>query len=250
MKENGSPFKFLEPYKLTDREYFFGREDEIALLYQLVFETNLILAYGPSGSGKTSLIQCGLASRFQRTDWFALFIRRRDDINESLWREVRKNAVTPIPEDMSLPEAVESLFLDYFRPVYLVFDQFEEIYILGTSQEQEAFIRNIAALLEKQINCKVMIVIREEYLGQLYDFEKVVPFLFEKRIRVEPMSYSNVEKVIRGSAKKFNIALSDPEGTIKAIIDNISGGRSGVQLSYLQVYLDRLYREACTQERK
>jgi len=244
MAEIKSPFKFLDPYTLDDREYFFGRDDEVSTLYDLVFDTNLILVYGPSGTGKTSLIQCGLASRFRKTDWFDFHIRRREDINKSLWSELRKNAQTEFPENVKLPEAIQSLFLDYFKPIYLIFDQFEELYLLGNAQEREIFINGMSQILRADLSCKIIIIMREEFIAQLYDFEKVVPELFNKRLRVEPMNFANVDKVIRGSAERFNIRLEEPEKTVSAIIDNISDGKSGVPLTYLQVYLDRLYREA------
>ena len=77
-----SPFKFLDAYEQRDKPVFFGRDAEIEQLYRLVFETNLVLVYGQSGTGKTSLIQCGLANRFAETDWFQLFVRRTDNINQ------------------------------------------------------------------------------------------------------------------------------------------------------------------------
>ena len=69
-----SPFKFLDPYARSDKAVFFGRDAEVEELYRLVFQTNLVLVYGTSGTGKTSLIQCGLANRFQPSDWFELFV--------------------------------------------------------------------------------------------------------------------------------------------------------------------------------
>lgn len=249
-EELKSPFKFLDPYTPEDRDIFFGRDEEINTLYDLVFHTKLILVYGPSGSGKTSLVQCGLASCFKRTDWFKLQIRRRNEINQSLWKELRANAATPIEDGAGIVEAVDSIFLDYFKPIYLIFDQFEELYILGSKIEREQFIKQISALIKAEINCKVIFIIREEYLGQLYDFEKKVPILFDHRLRVEPMTFANVSKVIEGSAEKFNIKLENPKQTILEIIENISDGRSGVQLSYLQIYLDRLYRESRIEDRK
>ena len=244
MSKVKSPFKFLDPYTLDDKELFFGRDAEVDILHDLVYDTNLILIYGPSGTGKTSLVQCGLANRFQKTDWFDLYVRRRDDINEALKSEIRKHALTPIPDDADVPTAVQSLFLDFFKPIYLIFDQFEELYLLGNPEERQIFIKSIADLVEADISCKIIIVMREEFIALLYDFEKVVPQLFDKRLRVETMSFANVDKVIRGSAEKFNIELEDAEETVSQIIDKISDGKSGVQLSYLQVYLDRLYREA------
>lgn len=244
MSQIDSPFKFLDPYTAEDRELFFGRDDEVDTLYDLVFDTNLILVYGPSGAGKTSLIQCGLANRFAETDWFDLHIRRKTDINESLRSEITKNADTPISDDATTTEALQSLYLDQFKPVFLIFDQFEELYILGTTEERLLFIDTTAEILTVDFPVKILIVMREEYIAQLYDFEKKLPQLFDNRLRVEPMSAANVARVIRGSTGQFNIHLQDPETTINKIIDNISHGKSGIQLPYLQVYLDRLYREA------
>ena len=55
------PFKFLDSYNQKDKDIFFGRDEEIEALYEMVFQTPILLIYGASGTGKTSLIQCGLA---------------------------------------------------------------------------------------------------------------------------------------------------------------------------------------------
>ena len=135
-KKMDSPFKFLNAYEKKDKDIFFGRDKEIELLYETTFKTNLVLIYGQSGTGKTSLIQCGLANRFRKTDWFEIFIRRQSNINTSLQREIKKKAGTPIEEGATIVESIKSLYLDFLRPVYLVFDQFEELITLGSKSEQ------------------------------------------------------------------------------------------------------------------
>ena len=239
-----SPFKFLDAYDSQDKEIFFGREEEIEQLYKLIFQTNLMLVYGQSGTGKTSLIQCGLANRFKPTDWFELFVRRKDNINSSLDREVRRHAQTPVDDKATVAEAIQSLYLDHLRPVYLIFDQFEELFVLGSEEEQKTFIQTIATLLKSDVACKIIIVMREEYIAMLYEFEKAVPSLFNKRFRVEPLSLRNVEQVITGTTAAFGIALEKGEDTAQQIINSLGDRRAGVQLSYLQVYLDKLYRAA------
>lgn len=239
-----SPFKFLDAYGQADKDIFFGRGEEIEQLYRLVFEASLVIVYGQSGTGKSSLIQCGLANRFQPTDWFQLFVRRTDNINDSLSREIRAHAHTPIDEGASVVEAVRSLYLDHLRPIYLIFDQFEELFIIGSVEEQQAFIATITELLASDVSCKIILSLREEYLAMLNRFEKAVPTLFNKRLRVEPMSRTNLTRVITGTTDALGIRLESGEATAGKIIDNLDDPRTGVQLAYLQVYLDRLYRRA------
>jgi len=105
---------------VDDRAFFFGREKEIDKLYNMVFSTNLLLIYGPSGAGKTSLIQCGLASRFQDTDWHDIHVRWRGDINKSMRTVLKKHAVAEIAEDASTVAMVQSIYLDHFKPLFLV----------------------------------------------------------------------------------------------------------------------------------
>ena len=222
-----SPFKFLQPYTREDRAIFFGRDEEIEQLYKMVFQADIILVYGQSGTGKTSLVQCGLASRFQPTDWLDLFVRRKDNINDSLREALLRMAQSPVREGASLSQLVKSVYLDYFRPVFLIFDQFEELFIFGEKPEQQQFIQDIAQLQEAGLSCKVIIVMREEYLAHLYDFEKVIPEIYNKRLRVEPMGGQNAHQVIQQSCEKLGIQIVDAPRTIRKITENVSGGKAG-----------------------
>jgi hypothetical protein len=237
-----SPFKFLDPFTLSDREMFFGRDKEIKELYKLVFKTPLLLVYGLSGTGKTSLIQCGLASQFDGPDWLPLWIRRQANLNESLGIALKRLMPTAEGE---IPAQIAQLYQHYLRPVFLIFDQFEELFILGKPEERDQFVTTLKAILDDELPCTILLVMREEYLGQLYLFEKAVPNLFDFRMRVEPMDTANVKTVLRDSFQKFNISIGNPpqEERLVDIIQNVSLGRSGIELPYLQVYLDLLYRE-------
>ncbi|MFN8346712.1 MAG: WG repeat-containing protein [Spirosomataceae bacterium] len=237
-----SPFKFLDPFTLADRDVFFGRDKEIKELYQLVFKTPLLLIYGLSGTGKTSLIQCGLAGQFDGPDWLPLWVRRQTDLNESL--DAALNRALPEAEG-TIPDKIEQLYKQYLRPVFLIFDQFEELFILGSPQERETFQTTLTAIRTQELPCMILLVMREEYLGRLYPLEKTIPNLFDFRIRIEPMDTTNVKTVLRDSFLKFNISIGEPprEERLDEIIQNVSLGRSGIELPYLQVYLDLLYRE-------
>ncbi len=262
------PFKFLDSYTKDDTEIFFGRADEIDALYKMLFQTNILLVYGASGTGKTSLIECGLASRFQSYDWLALNIRRGNNINDSFEKELISKAGNKAIEGKDkllrtnennngqslevsdLKHLFEAIYLKFFRPVYLIFDQFEELFILGNKKEQDEFIKTVQDILtiEKQ-PVKMIFSIREEYLGHLDKFEKAVPQMLQKKLRVEPMNLEKVSQVIEGATKLENSNVSLQAGEESAItegiFDKLKGGQKSltIELPYLQVFLDKLYME-------
>lgn len=237
-----SPFKFLDAFTLKDKDAFFGRDQEIDTLYSLVYKTPMVLVYGLSGTGKTSLIQCGLANRFDGPDWYPVFIRRNNNINTST-NAVLRNALGNQTKE-TVAENISMLLRKTLRPVYLLFDQFEELFILGKEEEQKVFMESIRELLDAQLPCKIMLIMREEYIGQLYAYETLIPELFDHRFRVEPMGPNKVKSVISSSFDKFNIHLAEPKDELlDMMVHNISDPRTGITLPYLQVYLDMLYRD-------
>ncbi|PHN02205.1 hypothetical protein CRP01_33260 [Flavilitoribacter nigricans DSM 23189 = NBRC 102662] len=263
-----SPFKFLNPYSRGDIDIFFGRDQEIEQLYQYAFQANLLLVYGQSGTGKTSLVNCGLAGRFQTSDWLDLYIRHNSDINASLIKAIRDKMEDPPAVNTSPIKLLFRLYLDYLRPIYLIFDQLEELFILGKEEEQTTFIADIlkviglgqaddeeekkllAAVAAGALPCKVIFIIREEYLASLYAFEKEADGLFRKRLRVEPMSPGAARDVIKQTAATRKQVLAPVSDIIAEQIVEAIAERGRVRLPYLQVFLDFLYREAPVVEHK
>jgi hypothetical protein len=268
--EKRYPFKFLDAYTREDSDFFFGRTDEIEALYEMVFQTDLLLVYGASGTGKTSLIQCGLASKFQSHDWLALHIRRGSNLNTSLEKALQdaggvieegEQQLDWLEEDWTndttmaaptktlspLARRFKTIYLKHFKPIYLIFDQFEELYILGNKEEQNQFILTIKEILLVEQPVKIIISIREEYLGFLYEFERAVPELLRKKLRVEPMNLDKVETVVKSisESKQSNVHLKrgEEDAIAEGIFAKIRGDEKtlSIQLPYLQVFLDKLY---------
>jgi hypothetical protein len=268
------PFKFLDSYTAEDKDIFFGREEEVDQLYQMIYQSDILLLYGASGTGKTSLIQCGLASKFQKHDWLEVFVRRHKNLNESLHKslitvggekEVQKEASENLDwlndimggeeetnvATKTLSETqvfLKNIYLKHFRPIYLIFDQFEELFILGSKQEQAQFIATVQEILKVEQPVKLIFSIREEYLGSLYEFERAVPELFRKKLRIDPMNLGSVKNVVLGatSAKKSIVHINEGEAEAIAeqVFEKIRGKEKGltIQLPYLQVFLDKFYR--------
>lgn len=273
------PFKFLDAYTKEDQDIFFGREQEVEDLYKMVFQTNLLLVYGASGTGKTSLIRCGLANRFKDTQWLDLYIRRGTDINRSVLESIQKATTRPVEVAESASEmewfeelvaeqpgavpasetdqqsehpiskALEALYLTTFTPIYLIFDQFEELYTLGRPEEQQRFIQVMEELVRIPLPVKIIIVMREEYLARLYDLERAIPQLRSKKLRIEAMDLSRVERIILQATlhnpnSNIHLQRGSERELARLIVERIREGDVNVKLPYLQVFMDRLYEQA------
>lgn len=273
------PLKFLDSYTKADTEIFFGREEEVNALYEMIFQTDILLIYGASGTGKTSLIQCGLASKFESHDWLDIYVRRGSNINTSLENALKKISADFNEEDLdwlddinleeeatasiavdtkamdTLEKQFKNIYQNAFRPIYLIFDQFEELYILGTEDEQQIFVNNVKKILQLDQPVKMIFSIREEYLGFLYEFERDVPQFLKKKLRVEPMTLTKVQSVIKGVTTFEDSTIDIKDGELapftEAVFERLQG-RDGdgqhkksltIELPYLQVFLDKLYVE-------
>jgi AAA+ ATPase superfamily predicted ATPase len=257
------PFPFLDAYERDDRDFFFGRDEEIETLYQLTQQSNIILLYGYSGTGKTSLIRCGLSNKYKSYDWQDVYIRRGGHLIRSLDRELCEEAdrrYDPAASDgkaiAMLPQKLEAVYKTTFKPLYLIFDQFEELYTLGSKAEEQAFIATVREILRVEQPVKIILSIREEYLGHLYEFERQVPELLRKKLRVEPMFSDRVQQVILGVGQhpESNVRLQAGEEAAVAarIFEKLRGQDKAlsIQLPYLQVLLDKYYLHCTGDERR
>jgi hypothetical protein len=241
-----SPFKFLDSYALKDRAFFFGRDEEIQSLYERLFESNLVLLYGGSGTGKSSLIQCGLANLFSETEWLPLFVRREENLNDSL----DKALLSAYPENRrpagfdqwDLSQKIRQLYLARFIPIYIIFDQFEELFIQGGENEADFFFNRLGKMLASDVQIKILLSMREEYIAELSNYEHIIPEIFDHRMRLEKMNRTNLEAVIYNSTQIFNIDIDAPDEIVETIVKNIRDSRGEIELASLQIYLDKLYR--------
>jgi len=241
-----SPFKFLDSYTSEDRAIFFGRDREITELYRRTFESKILLVYGISGTGKSSLVNCGLASRFDESDWLPVNIRRGSNIVESLNEAFNKQALTPLKKNLSVAEKLQSIYLDHFKPVFFIFDQFEELFIFGSAKEKNSFIKLIKEIVGSETQCRIIFILREEFLAEITEFETDLPDIFSNRFRVEKMKRANAIQTVEGPCKVYNIETE--AGFSEELIDKLCPVGNELELTFLQIYLDRILRIATTEK--
>jgi len=243
-----SPFKFLDSYGVDDSDIFFGRDAEIAELLRQFHGYGHVLIYGESGAGKSSLVDCGLRSRIPEAD--ALFIPLRVhraglpivpmQVCMGAYRALGEFVETP--DDARLVDALRVVREEASRPVVLFFDQFEELFIFHDAAARRRFAEELASIRKAKLNVKVVIGVRQDYLAHLSELEDTVEGLFDNRFWLRRMSRENAAAAVVQACGACDVKI-DAE-LAHAVIHRLDPSGEGVELPYLQVVMDRLYRQA------
>jgi len=238
-----SPFKFLDSYTIEDREIFFGREKEIEELYRRLFESKVLLVYGESGTGKSSLINCGLINKISKTEYLPINIRRSDNMLESLSETIEFLLKEPLPHQLLtallFKKTIREISVDTGKKLLFIFDQFEELFIFGSKEERQSLIQVLKVLVESDIDCRFIFIIREEYFSNVAEFEKHIPNFLSNRLRIERMDRANAIAAIKGSCNVNEISFE--EGFAESLLKKLNPDSPGIELTWLQIFLDRIF---------
>jgi hypothetical protein len=169
-----NPWLGLAFFTEETRQYFFGRDEEVAELARRVQRRLLTLLFGQSGLGKTSILRAGLVPRLRGQGFCPIYVRidysrEAPDPAEQIKQAIRVNArLAGEWTQVGVAVAGESLweFLHHRDDVLrdesgttliplLIFDQFEEVFTLAQSDEfgrarAARFISELADLVENR----------------------------------------------------------------------------------------------------
>jgi hypothetical protein len=216
-----------------DRKLFFGRTVEKQELLDLALASDLVVLYARSGTGKTSLINVGLLQPLRAAHrrgtgetledapgyYFPLVARVNDLKRGPLGSlcDCVGNAATRARLEHRIP-AGDVPLLDFFRglelwsgdqllvPV-LILDQFEELFTLHGAEARQAFIAQFGELVREQSRhsgaplLKVVISMREDFLGHLEELSRELPRIFATRYRLGPLSSDAAREAIECPAR-------------------------------------------------
>src|ERR1700722_14446456 len=169
-----NPWLGLASFTEETRAYFFGRDEEVAELARRVQRKLLTVLFGQSGLGKTSILRAGLVPRLRTQGYCPVYVRiaygreapePAEQIKQAIARSARRAGEWT---QAGVASDGESLW-EYMHhrddvlqdadgksliPL-LIFDQFEEIFTLGQSDEfgrarAARFIADLADLVENR----------------------------------------------------------------------------------------------------
>lgn len=199
-----------------DQARFFGRAEEAEELYLRVLSVPLLVQFGRSGLGKTSLLQAGLFPRLRQKPFLPAMIRLNDAtdsltsaVTRSLQEACDAEGLDLVPGDASsLRQLLATTTIwrgDLLLTPVLVFDQFEEVFTLRDAEFRRGIATELGALGGmkggSEPPAKIVISLREDFLGALEEFSAALPTLFHERLRLEAMSKEAARAAITGPAR-------------------------------------------------
>ena len=256
----------------VDQRLFFGREQEIDHLLHRIRAIRLLVLFGKSGLGKTSLLQAGLYPRLRERGLLPIPVRLNQPniepvqaVFQALRATCRAHGVEYEPrETEGLWEFFKATDLwsgDVLQTPVLVFDQFEEIFTLQSgsvrmtlaSQLGELAARGLPTRIRQGLRAgerhndtppdvKIILSLREEYVGALEDLVPNVPGIFEQRFRLAPLNRELARRAVIEPAAMDDAAIFNTrpfrysDGALDAIMDFLANRQGEVEPFQLQIF--------------
>ncbi|MCI3274837.1 nSTAND1 domain-containing NTPase [Streptomyces cylindrosporus] len=184
-EDTPAPYRGLARFEPADRELFFGRDELVAQLRDLVCDHRFAVLFGASGSGKSSLLRAGLIPGLQHE----IAARGRPAVLRVLTPGDRPastygHLLAPAEGE---PEA------------WVVVDQFEEAFTLCRDRAERArFIDLLLAARAPDSRLRVLIAVRADFYARCGEHRGLADALRGAGLLVGPMNADELrEAVIR-----------------------------------------------------
>lgn len=223
-----SPYQGLEPFRESDRAYFFGREVDKERIGANLVTAPLTIFYGASGVGKTSVLLAGvLPFVHSQPDIAAIVFRswQGEDFESALKAEIAAAVLARSGKTLNVDQTLDRCLDEAARltegTLAVVFDQFEEymLYHAPKSPAGRSFDTAFARTVNRTgVDVNFLIGIREDALARLDRFRQYIPDLLSNRQQLVHLDEHGAEEAIRGPLQHYNAvarAKNQPELTME-----------------------------------
>jgi hypothetical protein len=248
---NRRPYPGLEPFAPQDAAVFFGRDDEIERLLELVQPTlqrgvagRLVAIFGPSGSGKSSLVRAGLLPRLEylKERWVVVppvlpgqqpTRNLARSLSQAFSARGHERSAAELEKQLGLgPAALGELAGELAEidggesngaepNVLVVIDQAEELITRSGEREQRDFLEILGGALSEESPLWVVATVRSEFLSSAPERAGLAEVV-DDSLLVEPLSRTRLPEVIERPAQRAGLDFE--AGLVERMVEETSGG--------------------------
>jgi formylglycine-generating enzyme required for sulfatase activity len=227
--ETRSPFRGLRAFTEADAGDFSGREAEVDALVERLRHDGLVALVGPSGIGKSSLLHAGLVPRLrQLAPWTVVALRPGSHPLRRLAEVLGLGPEAAAKWAGQPGSVVEPLRARGPAPGLLSVDAFEEAFTLAPPEETLALARCLAAVATADLGWRVVLTLRDDYLGHFARLEPLRPFLGSAFV-VGPLSASALVEATAGPLRRAGYGTDDP-ALVGRIVADVQAQPAGLPL--------------------
>lgn len=254
-----NPYKELQSFAESDKEYFFGRKHEAEELINEVIKYNIIGLFGESGIGKTSLINAGIIPKFKIEGFTTISIRCLDEpikrVREELLRRLKENKVSSQSiEELAATDTFPHLLIQLKSIIesenlnlIVIIDQFEEIFTRAREEEREQLSKGIIESLTsppKKGKISFLLSLREDYIGDMWDWSHLYNLeeAWIHQYRIKRLTEEKAFEAIVEPLKKLGIKIED-KFVQQLILELKRIGDNFIYPPYLQIVCSKLFEE-------
>nr|VFK79908.1 MAG: hypothetical protein BECKSD772D_GA0070982_10733 [Candidatus Kentron sp. SD] len=219
---------------IDDKDLLFERENEIAHLTGLMQIRDCSVVYGRSGVGKSSILSAGLSPALKEIEGYSgkptVFICKKWSKNPiaDLYGELSKD--TDYTESSSsghgdfddLKILLEKLADQ--GPIYLILDQFEELFNIGDETDGNMDLRAvflgeqlIRIIDDKRLRTNVLLSLRSDSIDDLRILQRHIPDLLNEPFSVEPVAATRLKSLLNRTIAYANEHPSNKHALKKAL---------------------------------
>src|SRR6266566_2725251 len=267
--EPRNPYKGLRAFKGDDAHDFFGRDtliNELAATLEGALTSEekhqpcvrLLAVVGPSGSGKSSVLMAGLLPRLREgrlpgsEQWVYLDpivpgTRPIESLTLALSEYLPDKSLKAIREDLE-DDAARGLHLLTTKlvkrqgtRVILLVDQFEELFIQTTSEDERRHFLDllVTAITEPHGPVIVLLTLRADFYDRPLAYPALGQLIPSHQMVVLPMSIHELREVIEKPAALPDVRLTFEGDLVGDLLFEVQGQVGALPL--LQFTLDQLY---------
>lgn len=257
--KKSNPYKELQSYTESDKDYFFGRKAEIEELFTRINKYNIVGLFGESGTGKTSIVNAGLIPNFKKEGFITISVRCLDEpikrVREELLKKLKeKKIAAQLIEELAATDTFAHLIIQLKSTVekeniniIIVIDQFEEIFTRAREEEREQLSKGIMeALTLSPVKGAIyfLLSLREDYIGELWDWAHLYN-LEDAWIQMYRIKRLNEEKAFEAIVQPLHkLAIKTNNNFVHQLISELKKIGDGlIYPPYLQIVCSELFEE-------